>query len=175
MTNLEGADELSLVIDSWSGKKKNRIRKRYFILVNKAVLEEWWVPFRRKTIRLRSFVLNRRSVKCTWSGNRYAYRLAQYSIQSIQLDLTLFLLFSSCATSIPFLCSQQDQGFALPALSHATERSLLIRSDTAKRNKMTHSGDGPSTYLGAVHSKRRTKKRLKKDWLLNNELVYRKN
>lgn len=39
MTNLEGADELSLVIESWSGKK-NRIRKRYFILVNKAVLEE---------------------------------------------------------------------------------------------------------------------------------------
>jgi hypothetical protein len=94
---------------------------------------------------------------------RDAYRLAQYSIQSIQLDLTLFLLFSSCATSIPVLCSQQDQGFALPALSHATERSLLIRSDTAKRKKMTHSGDGPSTYLGAVHSKRRTKKRLKKD------------
>lgn len=66
-----------------------------------------------------------------------AYRIGWRDIQSILFhDSLFFLLFSSCATSIPVLCSQHNQGSPRTYLSHATERSLLIRSlicDTAKR------------------------------------------
>nr|YP_009045776.1 orf115b [Batis maritima]AIC83379.1 orf115b [Batis maritima] len=100
---------------------------------------------------------------------RDAYRLAQYSIQSILFQsLTLFLLFSSCATPIPVLCSQHNQGFDLPAhLPFSCHRKITphpfsyMRYHQKKELLILVLETDPS--LGAVHSKLRTKERLNKD------------